>query len=72
MNLQALLGNFALILFVLTLATGIVWCLDVFYLSKQRRARADAALAEYDARNARLAADGVPQEAFLAILQVEG
>ncbi|MDB5758261.1 MAG: lepB [Burkholderia sp.] len=62
MNLQALLGNFALILFVLTLATGIVWCLDVFYLSKQRRARADAALAEYDARNARLAADGVPQD----------
>ena len=62
MNLQALLGNFALILFILTLATGVVWCLDVFYLSKQRRARADAALAEFDARNARLAADGVPQE----------
>ena len=62
MNLQALLGNFALILFILTLATGVVWCLDVFYLSKQRRARADAALAEFDARNARLAADGVPQD----------
>ena len=62
MNLQALLGNFALILFILTLATGVVWFLDVFYLSKQRRARADAALAEYDARNARLAADGVPQD----------
>jgi signal peptidase I len=62
MNLQALLGNFALILFILTLATGVVWFLDVFYLSRQRRARADAALAEYDARNARLAADGVPQE----------
>lgn len=62
MNLQALLGNFALILFILTLATGIVWFIDVFYLSKQRRARADAALAEYDARNARLAADGVAQE----------
>jgi signal peptidase I len=62
MTLQALLGNFALILFVLTVATGIVWFLDVFYLSKQRRARADAALAEFDARNARLAADGMPQE----------
>nr|WP_314623443.1 signal peptidase I [uncultured Noviherbaspirillum sp.] len=60
MNLQALLGNFALILFILTLATGIVWFLDVFYLSKQRRARADAALAEYDARHVRLASDGVP------------
>src|SRR6478672_9733031 len=62
MTLQALLGNFALILFVLTVATGIVWFLDVFYLSKQRRARADAALAEFDARHARLAADGIPQE----------
>ena len=45
MNLQALLGNFALILFILTLATGVVWFFDVFYLSRQRRARADAALA---------------------------
>ncbi|MDB5840877.1 MAG: lepB [Herminiimonas sp.] len=63
MSLQAILGNFALILFVLTIATGIVWFLDVFYLSKQRRARADAALAEFDARNARLAADGVKLEA---------
>ncbi len=63
MTLQALLGNFALILFVLTVATGIVWFLDVFYLSKQRRARADAALAEFDARNARLAAAGMPQDA---------
>ncbi|MET0963879.1 MAG: signal peptidase I [Noviherbaspirillum sp.] len=62
MNLQALLGNFALILFILTLATGVVWFLDVFYLSKQRRARADIALAEFDARNARLAADGVKQD----------
>lgn len=62
MNLQALLGNFALILFILTLATGIVWCLDVFYLAKQRRARADAALAQFDARNDRLAADGMPQD----------
>ena len=59
MNLQAILGNFALILFVLTVATGIIWFLDVFYLARQRRARAQAALAEFDARNARLAADGV-------------
>jgi len=59
MSLQAILGNFALILFVLTLVTGVIWFLDVFYLAKQRRARADAALAEYDARNAKLAADGV-------------
>jgi len=59
MNLQAILGNFALILFVLTIATGIVWFLDVFYLSKQRRIKANAALAEFDARNAKLAADGI-------------
>lgn len=62
MTLQALLGNFALILFVLTVATGIIWFLDVFYLSRQRRARADTALAEFDARNARLSADGMAQD----------
>lgn len=59
MNPQPILGNFSLILFLLTVITGIIWCLDVFYLSKQRRARADAALAEFDARNAQLAASGV-------------
>src|SRR3569833_2089893 len=63
MNLQAILGNFALILFVLTVGTGIIWFLDVFYLAKQRRAKADAALAEFDARNARLSADGVKVDA---------
>jgi len=62
MTVQSVLGNFALILFVLMVGTGIVWCLDVFYLARQRRARADAALAEFDARNARLAADGVKPE----------
>lgn len=59
MNLQAMLGNFALILFVLMIVTGVIWCLDVFYLAKQRRARAEAALAQYDAHVAKLAAEGV-------------
>lgn len=59
MSLQAILGNFALILFVLTIATGLVWFLDVFYLAKQRRVRADAALAAFDARVAKLRAEGV-------------
>ncbi|HCE08624.1 MAG TPA: signal peptidase I [Oxalobacteraceae bacterium] len=59
MNLQAILGNFALILFVLTIATGVIWTLDVFYLAKQRRAKANAALAEFDARNAKLTAEGI-------------
>ncbi len=59
MNLQVILGNFALILFVAMVLTGIVWFLDVFYLSKQRRVAADKALAAFDARNAKLTADGV-------------
>jgi signal peptidase I len=59
MSLQAILGNFALILFVLTIVTGVIWFLDVFYLAKQRRVRADAALAAFDARNHQLKNDGV-------------
>ena len=59
MNLQTILSNFALILFVAMVLTGIIWFLDVFYLAKQRRRAADAALAAYDARNARLSAEGV-------------
>ena len=59
MNLQPILGNFALILFVLMVVTGIIWCLDVFVLAKGRRAAADAALAEYDERNAKLTREGI-------------
>jgi signal peptidase I len=59
MSLQSILGNFALILFVLTVATGLIWFIDVFYLAKQRRVRADAALTAFDARTAKLTADGV-------------
>ena len=63
MTLQSILGNFALILFILTIGTGIVWFLDVFFLSKQRRIKADAALAEFDARNAKLKAEGIQLDA---------
>lgn len=59
MTMQDLLGNFSLILFILTVGTGIVWVLDVFYLSKKRRARADVVLAEFDARNAKLTGEGI-------------
>lgn len=59
MSLQSILGNFALILFVLTVVTGVIWFLDVFYLARQRRVRADAALAGFDARQAKLRADGI-------------
>ena len=58
MSMQVILGNFALILFVLMVITGVIWCLDVFVLAKQRRAAANRALAEYDARAAKLTADG--------------
>ncbi|WP_343729939.1 signal peptidase I [Duganella sp.] len=59
MSLQVILGNFALILFVLMVITGVIWFLDVFYLAKQRRAAANRALAEYDARAAKATADGI-------------
>ncbi|MBO9535933.1 signal peptidase I [Herbaspirillum sp.] len=64
--MQALLGNFALILFVLMVVTGVVWFVDVFVLAKQRRARADAALAEFDARVARDSAEGIKREGNVA------
>lgn len=59
MSLQAILGNFALILFVLTLLTGVVWFLDLFIFSKERRRRANIALAEFDTRNDRPGLDPV-------------
>jgi signal peptidase I len=59
MTLQTILGNFALILFVAMVVTGVVWFLDIFYFAKQRRAAADAALAEYDSRTAKMTADGI-------------
>lgn len=63
MSLQALLGNFALILFVLTVITGVIWFLDLFWLAPQRRARAEAALADFDARQAKLAGEGMQLDA---------
>ncbi|WP_016833551.1 signal peptidase I [Herbaspirillum lusitanum] len=62
MNLQALLGNFALILFVLMVLTGVIWFMDTYFWSRQRRAKADAALAEFDARIAKNANDGVKSD----------
>jgi signal peptidase I len=71
MTLQALLTNFALILFVLMVITGVIWCLDVFYLAKQRRAAADRALAEYDARTAKLTADGIKLDNTTSRAEIE-
>ena len=59
MTLQAILSNFALILFVLMVLTGIVWFLDIFYFAKQRRLLANKALAAFDERNAKLTGEGI-------------
>jgi signal peptidase I len=71
MNLQVILGNFALILFVLMVITGVIWFLDVFYLAKQRRLAADRALAEFDARNAKLTADGIKVDSNISRAAIE-
>lgn len=57
--MQAILSYFELILFVLTIGTGIIWFFDVFHFSKIRRMAADRALAEFDRRNANLTAEGI-------------
>ena len=66
MNLQLILGNFVLILFVAMVITGVIWCLDVFVLAGQRRARANAALAEFDAGQKRLVGDGIRPDGDVA------
>lgn len=62
MTLQSLLGNFALILFVLMVVTGIIWFMDVYFWARQRRAKADVALAEFDARAAKLSGEGIKSD----------
>lgn len=61
--MQSLLSNFALILFVLMVVTGIIWFADVFVWAKQRRRAADAALLEFEAETARLIGMGVKPDA---------
>ena len=43
--------NFALILFLLTLATGVLWLLDIMVFRHRRQAALTTALADFDARN---------------------
>ncbi|HQR10608.1 MAG TPA: signal peptidase I [Casimicrobiaceae bacterium] len=43
--------NFALILFLLTLATGVLWLVDVVVFRKRRQSALVAALAEFDRKN---------------------
>lgn len=49
MTFQTILSNFALILFILLVISGVVWFLDVFRFSKERKAKAEIALAEWEA-----------------------
>jgi signal peptidase I len=63
MSFQTILSNFALILFVAMVVTGVIWCLDVFIFAKQRRVAADAALAAYDARQTKLTSEGLRLDA---------
>ena len=44
--------NFALILFVLTVFTGVLWVLDKLIFAKQRHARAARLVADFEQRNA--------------------
>lgn len=44
--MQTVFSNFALILFVLMIATGIIWVLDIFYYAKLRRSRVQQALVQ--------------------------
>jgi signal peptidase I len=50
MSFQSLVGNFALILFILLIITGVIWTLDLFVLSRQRQNKADIALKEFDSK----------------------
>jgi signal peptidase I len=50
MSFQSLVGNFALILFILLVITGVIWALDLFVLSRQRKQRAEIALKEFDSK----------------------
>ena len=62
MTLQSLLGNFALILFLLTVFTGCIWTIDRFYLAPARQRKAKELLDEFDARTARLTESGVKSD----------
>ena len=46
--------NFALILLVLVILTGIAWVFDKLVFVPQRRRAADAAVAEFDRQQARV------------------
>ena len=50
--------NFALILFLLTLATGVLWLIDIVVFRKRREAALNTALATFDQKNCESPAGG--------------
>ena len=57
--MQFIFSNFSLILLVLLIASGAIWCYDRFILAKRRRAEADATLKAFDLRVEKVKAEGV-------------
>ena len=54
-------GNFALLMFMATVVTGIYWLAEQFYFLPQRKAAAEALQAQADKRTAELHAQGIAQ-----------
>jgi len=54
-------GNFALLMFMATVVTGIYWLAEQFYFLPQRKAAAERLQAEADKRTAELHAQGITQ-----------
>ena len=54
-------GNFALLLFVLTVATGIYWLAEIVYFRRRRERAARQIAAQYSARQQELARQGIKQ-----------
>lgn len=57
--MQFIFSNFSLILLILLIASGAIWCYDRFILAKRRRAEADATLKAFDLRVEKVKAEGV-------------
>ncbi len=57
--MQFIFSNFSLILLILLIVSGAIWCYDRFILAKRRRAEADAALKAFDLRVEKVKAEGI-------------
>ena len=54
-----LIGNFSLLLFILTVVTGAYWCAERFHFRPKRELAAKTALAQIQARALKATADGI-------------